>query len=527
MSQSFFPFSLTNLVPCLPVGWTTVQDWLHLVLLCGIFSSVVCVANLAIQLSADECRSFMCFTELMSSILILPSTMDFIAVISSYDEQLKKQQERHREHISELKQKINAMVIEMNSLVRKMAQHADHHAKSRFLDKLSNFKRFLKHYSNTNGGPAAPTTADSERLHREFKHFVEIWVTIFARGLFGSSTFGNLQDVVDDIRASHDMQQLRQIVTHRIDAFNVRVRFLQRAEEPLLAKTDRVAPLQNGDVELETAGSRSTYASWLVGAHSKCGMTWVKCGKGVPFCGYEFHPGTEDRMPQMLHLFRCLSIKILSKQHRWYLLAFFMDVGLLIFEMFCRQHLSFILVFINAICLASMLLCFEQIDEIARIERQTHILQIHSTQVSKRHEDLKKDWEKADQFHELWKYRTLPLLSIMDNVQDYLLEDECNHFDSHDRDLECLTQANSAIASVEQKLGSVEGWLGDQVLSDEWKGTVGKRLLECERMERAEIPSLLNQLPDIVSKGLADPSALAGSGFPPIASGGARTVGGG
>jgi len=214
-------------------------------------------------------------------------------------------------------------------------------------------------------------------------------------------------------------------------------------------------------------------------------------------------------MPQTLQLFTCVTVTILSAEHRLYLLAFLMDVALMIFEVAGGQSLNLFLVVINASCVLGLLVCYEQISEIAKAERQIQVLQGHKEQVRSRHEELRDEWAKADQFHELWKNWTLPFLSILAQVQDLMLDADEDSQDAQGSRLALLEQANKFIETLEQHFGSVEGWLGEQQVRDLWKSTVGKRLIDCEQRDYTEIRRLLDDLPKLLTMTPEEQEALA------------------
>merc|ERR1712039_1152759 len=136
-------------------------------------------------------------------------------------------------------------------------------------------------------------------------------------------------------------------------------------------------------------------------------------------------------------------------------------------------------------------------------------LKCHKEQVSSRHEEVRNRWAQANQFHELWKYITLPLLSILAQVQEYMLEISERSLDAQSRRLALLEQANTSMDAVKQHVGSVESWLADCSPGPAhklWKDTAGKRLMDCEERPYTEIENLLDELPKLVTLTLEERS---------------------
>jgi len=295
----------------------------------------------------------------------------------------------------------------------------------------------------------------------------------------------------------------------RIGASDLMVRFGQKGNEPMLSESASAAPSEDGEADPERGEDRSLCTVCCASTKARCGLTWLKIHRGGACFSRTVAPATEDYMPQTLQMFTCVTITILSAEHRLYLLAFLVDIALMIFEMVGGQSLNLLLVVINASCILGLLLCYEQISEIAKADRQIRVLQGHKKQVSSRHEELRGEWAKADQFHELWKYRTLPCLGILAMVQEAMLDVDEESPDAQSNRLALLEQANKSIETVEQNFGSVEGWLGEQPARDLWKSTVGKRLMDCEQRDYTEIRGLLDDLPQILTMIAEERNALA------------------
>lgn len=197
-------------------------------------------------------------------------------------------------------------------------------------------------------------------------------------------------------------------------------------------------------------------------------------------------------------------IKIMSRQHANLLCAFIGDIALIIFELYSEQWGSLILVIVNEICLISMLACFEQINEIALLEQQIQVYEQRNVEVGRRRDEARDNWEKVQQLHDLWLFRTLPSLSIMGKVQNHLADMDLARKSSladgnapADERAEFLRLANQSLDVLDRKLGPLEDWRTNGRLAEAWKESIGKQLRDCE--QEHDLNQLLGRLPIITS----------------------------
>merc|ERR1712176_1683334 len=126
------------------------------------------------------------------------------------------------------------------------------------------------------------------------------------------------------------------------------------------------------------------------------GMTWLKFGP-CKACKIE-RSGTPDKFPIRCQL-GCVKLKLLSRSHSSILLAFVLDVGLLALEAITITWETFSLVSINFVCVLSMLYWFEEMDDIARLERQINVYEQRNEEVGKRREEAQQNWDQVQELH--------------------------------------------------------------------------------------------------------------------------------
>jgi len=177
--------------------------------------------------------------------------------------------------------------------------------------------------------------------------------------------------------------------------------------------------------------------------------------------------------------------------------AFLVDVALLLYEIVSDRWTSLVLVAVNEVCIISMLACFEQINEIAQLERQILAFTRRSEEVEERKKEARSNWEQVKQLHDLWLYRTLPSLAIMGKIHNHLADEDmavANGDASRDSRPGFLRLANESLEVLELKLGPIEKWRGT-AQGESWKASIGKQLKDCEN--ESDLTKLLSRLPII------------------------------
>merc|ERR1719422_2115859 len=113
------------------------------------------------------------------------------------------------------------------------------------------------------------------------------------------------------------------------------------------------------------------------------------------------------------------------------------------------------LTFIALACNVVVLINFENIDVVQKLEREVKELEEQNQQVGEQREKMKEFWGNTQNLTELWLYRTVPRLDLYKELHSQL-EDE-NEEDL----LTNITGANNALEALETNLGALECWRND------------------------------------------------------------------
>jgi len=471
-----------------------------------------------------ECNSAVCINRWIAGICILPSLLWFIVTIRHYDQELQDKKRNRQIEVNNLIETHNKQAEEMNECCRQITENANDFAQGRFNDKATAFIRFLRNVPRD-----VEVYSDQEMLD-ELRHFVIMWFHTFSGALLNPESNPVWGNVEQEMRNCITVQDLCEAATKKVKSVGVAFKCQVQADIPLLEQRDSTERSSSsaGVVDLEGNVDR------------KCGVTWLKfhrCGKPTRLfhnapvtyaemrqahqhleepelraewqglrrlqgCGIQRSP-SDNGMPFEI-LFCFGKVRVLSGMHAKFLFLFFGDAALLVFEAANLRWISFLLIAINEICAISVLACFEQINEIAVLDREINFFRERVTEVQQKHDKAKRDWDQVKQLHELWKYRTLPTLSVMEKVT-FHLEDKVSRThsgdaieDGYDTSAEFLRHANQSIDCLDIKLGSLESWRArDTPLDEEWKETIGRQLRACEHTE--DLIGTLDKLPIITT----------------------------
>lgn len=483
-----FPLNFSCCCPCLPTSVCKIQDWLHLVLIVGVFATILLLIKLFWEIGyGPSCDSPVCIKQIVSIICIIPSTIYFIQTIGRYDEQLRDKKQKHEHAVEGLVANINEHVAELNELCRQVTENANHFAVGRFNDKRDQFQRFLKNLKTYHGD------LYTNDLLEEFRKYVVSWFQIFSGSMFQGERPASIEE---EIRRCKSADEICDVALKRLVFCKIDVKVSVPAEVPLITG-DSSRYLE--DAEAGDAG-RTRYCA---GGPGYCGASWLQCC--TMRCGRQL-ASSSTGMPITAHLGLC-SVRILSRTHANLLFAFLVDIALMIFEAASLRRWSFALLAINEICVISVLGSFEAINEIAQLERKINIFQTRNAEIARRRDEMKANWERVMQLQDLWLYRTLPCLSIMGRVHNHLADEtmvlkeamvDGSATENSDERQKFLKLANDSLASLEQKLGSVESWRIGGPLDEEWKANMGKQLKDCESEQ--DLNQLLTKLPVLTNE---------------------------
>jgi len=156
-----------------------------------------------------------------------------------------------------------------------------------------------------------------------------------------------------------------------------------------------------------------------------------------------------------------LSFALISASHAAVLLACLFGLALAAFQAASRQLWLATAVLCASVCLAGVLLRFEKIDRMCRVEAEVRRLSLQSRMARRRHEQVAAFHEKVQAVTLLWLHRTMPQLEIFEALFDLLWGPSAASTDA------------ALYAPLAEKLAEMRGGLGPLC---KWRGEEAMRV---------------------------------------------------
>jgi len=175
-----------------------------------------------------------------------------------------------------------------------------------------------------------------------------------------------------------------------------------------------------------------------------------------------------------------------SKQHLRLVVLFPVNMAVVMLRLYkVEDRFDLVMLVVHAMCILSMLLCFEPIALYSaecseyveqRIQERRDVV----NRCKKRDEDFNIFRKGERAYHDMIEYRILPLMDVMGVVEQIF---NTNSFAfEHEKAEELLRKGNECVESFHRSLGPPQDWLW-KPLGAEWKDKEGKALQKFAKME--------------------------------------------
>eukprot|EP00930_Biecheleria_cincta_P016367 TRINITY_DN1333_c0_g3_i1.p1 TRINITY_DN1333_c0_g3~~TRINITY_DN1333_c0_g3_i1.p1 ORF type:complete len:621 (+),score=114.63 TRINITY_DN1333_c0_g3_i1:66-1928(+) len=455
---NLFPFGC----PCID---KKVQDWYHLVLLLGITASILALALQVLDFANDDCGCEYCWNQVASFLCILPSLYEFTRFLQTYNESLHKRRQDAAKADKELMEEINTQKTIIENQRSRFAGKAFGFANGLFGKERDNFLLMMRTHNQE--------LFQDSGLMQEFRVFTLKWIYAYSHSVLDPRDL-LYQTLEQDLNKCITMEELRKFLTNHLDK--------TRGLSSILPTTSIPATgyLLNAPDEVENDDSFKTCSwSWVT---LKCHM---KFGRNVERTfDREF-----DREWPMTYNFCFGSITVLSRRHFYQLLYLTIDIVLILLDLFAHLKVTLELTIANLICVISTLALFEQIDEIAKLEKETDLKKAKKSELQAQYDKEKKVWEQVETRFDLWDHRTNPYLGIMSQMHK-TLQKEGDRIKDGNKSLSCdlktyLHLANQRLEYIDDQLGSIKDWEGGD--DPGWKAAFGRQLNDVAAFAGEEI----------------------------------------
>jgi hypothetical protein len=418
--------------------------------------------------------------------------MYILKLIGRYDEHIQVKERLIAERKKELARTYDSLINSMDDLLGKAAESSATMAERSFESKRRDFQRFLER-AETRYTQIAGTKIDTDMMLQQFRRFVQRWLAVFEECSVDPISAPKRVVTEEELNRCRTVGDVASLTLERLKQTEVRfissqrdkdikvlqgIRAQQRRISAQNALTDGGAPTATPPMEIELQASPS--AHWMPSSSSSirkslkkepvkdmhrpssasfggrqvtqvrqgvlgCPCTW--CQPGAFGFSYQWHSG-DLGYPRIFNCF-CFRLKLLSRAHAWLMCGFVCSFFIFFLE---GRHVIFIGDGLFIFCLIVVLLRFEQIDIIQRLEREVEELAQDQKRITERKEQMVTFWNSMQQLTDLWVHRTVPRLDLLAEVQGHLQ-------DAPPEDvLALMAGANARLEELENSLPELSLW---------------------------------------------------------------------
>jgi len=240
-----------------------------------------------------------------------------------------------------------------------------------------------------------------------------------------------------------------------------------------------------------------------------CPCSWCVFG-GFSF---SYQRSGSEGYPRILSCV-CFRFKLLSKTHLMLMIGCCCSIGVFVLEtVYAKEMIVNVVGGTSAfyLCLVMLLVRFEQIDIIQKLEREVNELEGENDRIVERKAEMVKFWHSMQSLTDLWVHRTVPRLDLLAEVQGHLQ-------DAPPEDvLALMAGANTRLEDLESHLPELSVWRhnddpGADELTEESKKSFSERI---ERLCHEEkLPKILHGINKVIEEKIL---RIEGSGEPAAA----------
>lgn len=454
----------------------SLQDWLHLILLLGVVSSLVAAGLKIYEMSSTQgayCEAPFCARQIITLIFLIPSNIMFLQMICQYNAgslanaEQKLEQELHK-LMEDTVRSLQEAAGDMKVVIRGFAISAVQQASRGFRESAEEFQKFLKDTARTE----EVLYTDQESV-QEFKRYVQKWFDIFALSLLDPQVFAkplvqgrSLVEALDACNTLTQISDLCQPWLKLVSTITLEYRTTQLES--------RAQSIIHMDVEGRPAGlptaaeSLASYARRVFGTSEgseisalvldpnrlRCGISWIHFGwTGV---------GLQDSELPATCQCCILTFKVLSARHVLFLATLFFNVLFIALEIVILKPFLLALFVINEVCVVCVLICFDQIDATQRKKHLSERAQRKKEQLEAKFRQVRQEWDDVQGMLDLWNFRTFPSLSLLKKLQ--IAMDNQNRKDFKDQQADPMVRVHW-MRTINDGISSIDVYLQEQV---EW-----------------------------------------------------------
>lgn len=538
-----------RLFACCPIGirawipstWQVIQDSTHLMLVVGLLS---CLALVVLEILVIAYQKWVFVSDLLALGAIALNVRYLIKMVGSYDESIQVREKAISDRKQELIDSYEGLVQGIDELLGKATQSSATLAESGFESKRRDFIRFLDR-AEERGANLITAGADGEKLVKEFRKFVQQWLQVFAECSVDPINKPKYVITIEELNQCSTIVEIANLTKERLKhtevrfitssyeqdakllrgarathkrmsmapgrlalALNATTNSRSHVEIELAAQTRRPQTVQE-DEEMDPIEARRS-ENWDAGGGGHRTKRCLPC-EWFTLGDYEMGMRRGDGplgYPRVIEC-KCSQLLVLSQEHLFLMLGFWISILAMIWQIVWGRNWFIFLPLCGYLAsIVVLLVMFEQIDILQRLEREIQKLQEEADRLKQRREQMVQFWSDCQNLTDIWVHRTTPRLDLLKEIHS-CLEDIKQPKDL----MAALSNANTRIETLESRLPELALWRCDGQISEGSKKAFAQRIKRIYDSADQDLPTILSGVSRLVEDGIPTIQAPRANGM--------------
>jgi len=474
---------------------------------------------------------------------LAPSIFYWWGLLKQYDQEIMSKKAQLEDLQRENQELFSTTIKEMEGVLENQVENNSGLAEKSFDSKKRDFLRFVKAAKQKYQHFFSGSKGEIKQLTDEFRTFVKQWLIIFEEAsvdpvnrpiqlagdnqvdLDSLATLGDIADwVIAKLGAtkvnfiSNAMKDDQKIIAQgkaeerrihdkmiegkyglimvqdvTLDGNVTRICFEEWKQITMTAKRHRESGNTNAVALMEGGGFGKRVS--LTGDEpgevvdkskcTACACTWWRCTTAR--VNVKDDPSNSGSFPCACYM-GCVTVIFLSREHVWLVVGLPVSIGAILLHLFMPVH-NYILMALFAVCIWSLvvvLIRFEQIDEVMRLDAEVKDLQRRADAIQGKKQRMNEFWKEVQNIADLWLHRTVPRLEVVKEAHGHLEDAKPEQL------LMLLTQTNKALQNLEIAVGPRQLWLKDGGITEDEKKKFGETIYALSN--NVDLPKVLDGL---------------------------------
>jgi len=375
----------------------------------------------------------------------------FIAMIRVSSAHLREQSRKAAAHKAQLKESFDGFLGDMESLLDRMVESSSRLAEQNLDGKRRDFQKFLQAIARR----PAVVSGDPDAVTNELRRFVGCWLKVFEECSKDPVHRPTIVAGEWELARTETCPDLCALVQERLDKHELN--FIAGMVSSI-KENKKVDSFKNeGMPPQATTKDRGCF-----------GCSWFQLGCCLG-CGCGPRPGGGDRPSLSLACCLCRTT-FLSVKHVMVVGAVLCGFAVMAVQAHARNHLCAAVVGVAELCVMSVMVRFEDVDALARLQADVNQLEREHEDVRQRCSKLKKFSAQMQNISTLWRYRTVPLLDLLKELHEQLWDTPAGDL------LVVLGELNGGLECALESVGPLTLYTGHSELSEDVMNIISTRL---------------------------------------------------